>query len=61
MSGSVLRVVCVVISALLFIFACNFGDRSGPGPIGSTTIVSLGFLVAGSVALITAAMVKPDK
>jgi hypothetical protein len=64
MSGNVMRVVCLCISVVLFLVAFSFGDSVSHVPVGAgqpVALVSVGFLVSGSVALIAAAMTKPDK
>ena len=60
MSGNVMRAVCVLISVLLFLVGCfGFGPQAAQN--FNVALVSVGVLLSGSIALIAAAMTKPDK
>jgi hypothetical protein len=64
MFANTLRVVFVGISLVLFLFASYFGDgiRSSPSPqCQALGFVSLGFVLSGGLALIAAAIMRPDK
>jgi len=62
MSGNTLRVASIVISALLFFAAFVFGLKATEGAcVAAAGPITGGFLAAGSLALIAAALTKPDK
>ena len=64
MSGNKLRIVCVVLSALLFLAGLGFGvtahDQGDVAKAQVLALISGSFLAAGSIVMIAAAITKPD-